>query len=302
MIGVIGLFGRRNEVPLGDDEAGRFLPWIIGSMVFLAALAMASALAISAASSRWNAELSSSATVQIAPAPTDKPSPDNKPEARMQAVLGVLNATEGVVAAKPISDAAARALVAPWLGAGDLGDIAMPQLVELTIDQDRLDAKALQARLTAAVPGAEFDDHRRWVNALRSLAESLQAIAFAVLVLVGSVAILAIVFATRSGLAVHGEVVEVLHLIGARDDYIASGFSRYASMLALRGGVGGTVLAAGALWSLRLAEADFAMGLLPSLTLSPYAWGIIACLPIAAAVLAALTARLTVLTVLARLA
>ena len=44
------------------------------------------------------------------------------------------------------------------------------------------------------------------------------------------------------------------------------------------------------------------MGLLPSLTLSPYAWGIIACLPIAAAVLAALTARLTVLTVLARLA
>lgn len=301
-MGLLRLFGRRNEVPLGDDEAGRFLPWIIGSMVFLAALAVASALAIAAASNRWSAELSGSATVQIAPAVSEKSTADTKPEARMQAALAILNATDGVLAAKPVSEEGARALVSPWLGTGDLGDIAMPQLIELTIDQDRLDAKALQARLTSAVPGAEFDDHRRWVNALSDLARSLQAIALSVLALVGGVAVLAIVFATRSGLAVHGEVVEVLHLIGARDDYIASGFARYASVLALRGGVGGTVLAAGALYSLRLTRADFVGGLLPSLTLSPYAWGVIACLPIAAALLAALTAQLTVLAVLAKLA
>jgi cell division transport system permease protein len=302
MVRLPRLFGRRNEVPLGDDEAGRFLPWIIGSMVFLAALAVASALTIAAASNRWNAELAGSATVQIAPASTEKSAPDTKPEARMQAALTVLNATDGVLAARPVSDDAARALVSPWLGTGDLGDIAMPQLIELTIDQDHLDAKALQARLTAAVPGAEFDDHRRWVNALGDLARSLQAVALSVLALVCGVAVLAIVFATRSGLAVHGEIVEVLHLIGARDDYIASGFARYASVLALRGGVGGTVVAAGALFSLRLAGADFVSGLLPSLTLSPYAWVIIACLPIAAALLAALTAHLTVLAALARLA
>jgi cell division transport system permease protein len=301
MLGSFRLFGRRNEVPLGDDEAGRFLPWIVGSMVFLAALALAAALAISAASSRWNAELAGGATVQIAPVTAEKPG-DARADARMQAALSVLNATDGVLSTKPIGDEAARALVSPWLGTGDLGDIAMPQLIELTIDQARLDAKALQTRLAAAVPGAVFDDHRRWVDGLRGLAQSLQAVALAVLGLVGCVAVLAIVFATRSGLAVHGDVVEVLHLIGARDDYIANGFARYASLLAFRGGIGGTVLAAGALFSLRASGADLASGLLPSLTLSPYAWVFIGCLPVAAAILAALTAHLTVLAVLSKLA
>ena len=60
--------------------------------------------------------------------------------------------------------------------------------------------------------------------------------------LIGGAAVLTVIFTTRAGLAVHHAVVEVLHLIGARDGYIARQFQRQALRLALRGGIVGLVL------------------------------------------------------------
>ena len=49
--------------------------------------------------------------------------------------------------------------------------------------------------------------------------------------------IMSIVFATRTGLAVNHGTVEVLHLIGARDTFIAAQFQWPALRLGLRGGL-----------------------------------------------------------------
>ena len=35
----------RSDLPLGQEGSARFLPWIVGAMVYLAALALAGALA-----------------------------------------------------------------------------------------------------------------------------------------------------------------------------------------------------------------------------------------------------------------
>jgi cell division transport system permease protein len=294
------LFGQRNEIPLGGDEASRFVPWIVGSMVFLAALALAGTLAIAMASSRWDAELAGTATVQVAP-PPDQVSADVI-EARVQSAVAVLRATPGVLKAEPLADTAAQKLLAPWLGDASLNDLPVPRLIDVTIEPAELNPVTLQQRLSAAAPGAVFDDHRQWVGGLRALAHALELVAVAILGLVGSVAVIAIIFATRSGMAVNREVVEVLHLIGARDDYIANGFARHASVMALRGGVGGALLATGALLVLQSSGASLANGLLPSFTIGIASWALIAALPVCSAVLAALTARVTVMASLAGMA
>ena len=64
---------------------------------------------------------------------------------------------------------------------------------------------------------------------------------------VALVATAAVIFTTRTGLAVHRDVIEVLHLIGARDSYIANGFAYHAWWTGLRGGLFGAILAAASL-------------------------------------------------------
>ena len=54
---------------------------------------------------------------------------------------------------------------------------------------------------------------------------------------------LAVVFATRGAMAGNREVVEVLHFVGANDDFIARAFQRRFFRLGLRGGIIGSCLA-----------------------------------------------------------
>ena len=290
----------RSDLPLGADVAGRFLPWVVAVMVFLATLALAAALAVGAAASRWQHDLTGSATVQIAA--LDARGGNGTLEARVAAALDLLRRTPGIRRAEPIAPAAAAALLAPWLGdAATLGDLPMPRLIDVDFDTYQVDTAALGRALAAAVPGASFDDHRRWVEGLALLARWVILVATGIVILVGGVATLSVIFAVRSGLAVHRDVIEVLHLIGARDVYIANNFARHALWTGLRGGAVGSVLAFACLAGLAWIGAGAAPGMLPGLTLEGVDWFVLVLLTPLAALLAAATARSTVLSALARL-
>lgn len=284
-------------LPLKGDDTGRFLPWMVAVMVFLAVLALAGALAASGAARKWDRALAGTATVQVLGL-------DDLPAAaadkQIVKVLDVLRAAPGVISAEPVDRAAAAELVKPWLGdaAQDLA-LPLPRLVDVTIDPLRLNGAELARQLTQAVPGARFDDHMRWVTGLRQLARAAGIGALAILGLIAGAAALTVVFATRAGLAVQRDVIEVVHLIGARDSYIANGFARHVLVLALRGALGGALLAAGGL--IALSRIEMMPGLLPSLTLTPLDWGLIGLLPLVIALLAAFTARRTVMAALNRM-
>ena len=92
----------------------------------------------------------------------------------------------------------------------------------------------------------------------------------------------------------HGEVIQVLHLTGAQDDYVARQFAEHAFVLGLRGGLFGLSLAVPALMAVAWMARQIEGGFLPDLSLPLFGWVAIALLPAAAALLAMLTARLTV--------
>ena len=151
-----------------------------------------------------------------------------------------------------------------------------------------------------------LDDHRLWLDRLAGLVLSIEATALTIVLLIGAAAVLTVVFTTRAGLAVHHAVIEVLHLIGAKDGYIAQQFERQARGLGLRGGLVGLALTAVTLIAIGHASAALSIfgdqvRLLPSLALAPWHWLVLALLPLAAAAIAMLTARLTVLRALRRM-
>jgi cell division transport system permease protein len=284
------LMRRRLDLPLRQD--GSFLAWIIAVIVFIAALALAVGLVLAAAIERWDRGLAGTLTAQAPPG------------APVEPMLTLLRGTPGIVAAEPLGKARSAKLLEPWLGsAAARDDLPLPLLIDIRTDPDAtIDLAQLRRRLAEAVPGATVDDHGSWLAPLLATARLVEAAALIVLGVIAAAAVLVVVFATRTGLAVHHDTIELLHLMGARGAYIARQFERQALLLAMRGGVAGLLLAAlvvgATLWGAGRASWS---GLLGPLLGDLRIWGGFAALPLAIALAAAATARITVLRRLARL-
>lgn len=280
------------DLPLAKDPTGRFLAWITALMVYLGALSLAAALMVSDLAGRWDGGLAGGLTVQIVP--QSGPGAASVPE-RVEKALEILRATPGVVSAEALpADQTAR-LVEPWLGMEN-GEslLLLPALIDVKT-AGALDLAALTRRLKDAVMAVTVDDHGTWLADLRRLARSLQAAALGVVVLVSVAGIMTVVFAVRAGLAIHHHVVELLHLMGATDRYVAHQFESHVLSLSLRGGGAGLAGAVLTLAAFGWASGNLRASLLPDFTLAAWEWAVLAVLPLCLCGFAVLTARRTVL-------
>jgi cell division transport system permease protein len=103
----------------------------------------------------------------------------------------------------------------------------------------------LRKALAAQVPGASLDDHRGWIDRMRTMAETAVATGMVILALVIAVTVLSVSFATRGAMATNRTTIEVLHYVGATDSFVASQFQRHFLILGLKGGAlgGGAAMA-----------------------------------------------------------
>lgn len=289
---------RRRDLPLASDPSARYLPWLIAFLVFLAGLALVGGLGANRLAARWDSGLAGKLTVQVQPGGDAE-----ETRTRVGLVLDLLADSDGVERVEVLDRRQLGALLEPWLGDSAYEEsLPLPVLIDVTLTSgvDGL-PPGLAERLEQEVPAARLDDHQRYLGALISFARSLQLIAVAVVVLVGAATILTLIFVTRTGLAVHRQTIELLHLMGARDRYVARQFQGHAARLALRGSLIGLVSAGLVLYALgRIVESDGA-GLLPTFAPTPADWLALLVLPPLAIGTAAYAARRTVLGTLSRL-
>jgi cell division transport system permease protein len=287
----------RMRLLLGRDPTGRFLPWMVAFMVFLATLASIGAMAAQGLTERWTAGLSGSMTVQL-PRPLDETERDR----RLDLTLNVLKQTPGVSGAEILSEAQMRRLLEPWIGPEGLDPaLPIPDLIAVTLQAGaEPDLAGLRARLAAVAPGASADDHRTWRESVGRLAERVRLVAAVILAAVLAAAVATVVFATRTGLAIHRRVVELLHVLGAEDRFVAAQFQIQAFRLACLGGVAGAAVAIGTVLGTELAVGQVDPMLMPHLSLDWQQWAGLALLPLAAALVAMATAGFTVLRALGR--
>ena len=288
------MFARRSDLPLDRDALGGFLPWLIAFMVYLAILALAGVMVLETMAGRWDKGMSGTLTVQI-------PATGKDDARRLRAAMGVIRTAPGVFHAEALSTDRLVALLEPWLGASaGIDDFPLPRLIDVEVAPGaRVDVAALSRRLAAVAPGSTVDDHGVWLNRLIRLIRTAEVLAAVVMALIGLACVGTVIFTTRTGLAIHQEAIEVLHLIGAQDKYVARQFAGRALSLGLRGGVAGMALAVPSL--LGLGALARSMEVLPDFTLGTTHWVILAVLPLTAALIAMVTARVTVMRTLARL-
>ncbi|MFN3524045.1 MAG: cell division protein FtsX [Phenylobacterium sp.] len=273
-------------LPETDAHDGA-LTFVVAVLCFLACLTALGVLASDRAARGWADDLSGEATVIIRPKGAE--SPDSAAARAAEALAGA----PGVSEARALERAKAEALISPWLGSNvDLEDLPVPRLVAVTLDPKApATAAGLDRALKAAGIDAVVDDHSMWISDIRRAAGLTRWFGLGVFLLIAATAAAVVAFATRAGLAARRDVVETLHLTGAEDAFIAQLFqARFARTAAVAGLFGaGAAAIMGAI--LRLIGGG--EGLTPVL---PVHWidllAVLPC-PLAAALVAAVAARLT---------
>lgn len=281
-------------LPETDSRDGS-LTFVVAVLCFLACLTLLTLLAANRAARDWTDQLEGQATIIVRPKANE--TPDGAAARAAETLAGVT----GVAEARAIEKEKAEALIAPWLGDADLSDLPVPRLVAVQLTREApASAQALDQALQAQGLDAVVDDHSVWMADIQRAARMARWAGLAVFGLIAVAAAAVVAFATRAGLAARREVVEVLHLSGAEDGFIAGLFQlRFARMAATAGlfGAGGAAIM-GAM--LRLAGGG--QGLTPVL---PIAWiDLISVLPapLVAGGVAALAARFTAQSMIRELA
>ncbi len=279
----------------------RTLTATMAVMCYLACLAIGSLILINQAVDNWSRGLSREVTVQV-----------REIEARdidvdVAAVLALLNVTDGVVDAEDLGRAAAEKLLEPWLGTEGLDALPVPRILRVTVQPEAPpDYDALAEQLAAVTPGASLDTHRRWEDELTRMAGTLSAISILILLLISGSAVAMVIFATRAVLDANRQTVDVLHLVGAEDGYIARAINRRFLATGLWAGGLGVVLALATFLALGYAglpQADGLSAASRSLFYLPESrWWVtplaLLAVPLVATLLALVTSRFTLLSML----
>lgn len=294
---------RRYDLPLNKGSGTGFLILLVGLMTFLAMMALGGSFALGMMQDRWAGGLENRATVEI-PAETDgrlltRAEVDNA-AAQLAAML---QSYPAVAEAHILTAEDIRALVEPWLGeSAVLDDMPLPGLISLTLHPEaRGNLKVLEDKITALVPFARLDTHESWLSDVMRFTGALRLAAVLLVTIIGVTTFTAVAGAVRARMDIYRAEVELLHLMGATDRYIARQFQRYAMTAALQGGVMGLACGLIAIAGIGMLAGRMELGLLPSFALAAPQWVALAALPVAAAAIAMATARQTVMRVLARM-
>lgn len=294
-------YKRRYDLPLHRSVGSHFMVWMVSFMIFLATLSLWADFAVSEITERWTTGLTGKITVEIRP-------PGGKAgsvalDVQATEAVEILNGTPGIRAARLLDTEEVAALVQPWLGEDISADILpLPALIDVDVeDPAQVDIRALEKRLQSHIPNAAVDDHGAWLQDLLNLAGTIKLCALLLTIVVSLTTIVAVAGAARTRLALHHDEVELLHLMGASNGYIAGQFQRHAFISTLKGATIGLALALLALLVLSGLRSDIQSALLPDISLSIPQWLILAALPVLGSLIATLTARLTVQNTLSRM-
>lgn len=297
------LDGFRPDFALSRDESGRFLPWIIALMVYLAALTLAGGITLNRTISVSSTIQDSSFSVHIPAKSGQKGETLEKKNDVADKVLKALRETPGVTKAELMDYSRISKLVEPWLGKNaGLDNLPIPTIIEVETDKEFFkDDGSIEKKLKEIAPDSKLNDHKEWANQFSNFVEKIQLMLFAVSLLIMTSAAAVVVFASKMSLKIHRGTVALLHRLGAYDVYIAEQFQQHAALLTLKGAFVGSGLAAGTLIVLHIMAASIKSPLFPEFAMNFTHWGILFLLPFAMSFIALIFTRISVLASLLRI-
>src|SRR3954463_9849640 len=230
----------RGDTPIVPKRsiAGRALVAVVAIMTFLASLTTGAVMLVRSSAVEWQSDVAREVTIQV------RPGQGRDLDAEVARAVEIARAVPGVGEVRAYSKAESAGLLEPWLGSGfSREEWPVPRMIVGKRPSPGVDLAPLRKALSERVAGASLDDHRAWIDRMRTMARTTIAGGIGVLALMLAATVLSVIFATRGAMATNRPIVEVLHFIGAKSGFIAGQFQRHFLMLGLEGGLIGGGLA-----------------------------------------------------------
>lgn len=281
----------KDELPIDEGNSKTFLRVIVAVSVFLFAITLAGVLGINSMFENSKKQVVSNFTVQVLPLPNHEESKQD-----LQNVVSFFENYPDVKEVIVLSDKELHMLLEPWLGNNvDINLLPIPKLLDVKINNaTHFDYKELMVRLSEVSPQASINDHNLWLSRLLKFINSLKMLAVTVLILVAGGCVSAIVYAAKTGLNIHKDIIQILHTMGATDEYIAINYVKQITLMSVVAGFVGTLVAIPAIMLIGDMATGIETGIFNSVSFGVSEWFKILLLPIVSSTLVAVTAYITV--------
>ncbi len=286
-----------------DDVGTKFVTLVVIMMTALATLAMGGALVVHSLRASWVGEVSGHMTIEIPVTAADGTVRETESLGIIaEQMRDALSKDIDIDSVRLMSRSDVEKLVQPWLGdVAGTADLPLPALIAVRLKHPN-DAQAIGeiAQTVKRVdPVATSETHQAWLADLKRF--SLVLLMAALLMAAATIAcsILSVTGAVKARLAAHHADIDLLHVMGATDNYIGGQFVRLVVKNVGRAALIGTVAGMIALKTGGLVAGELQAAMLPA-----FRWDFTALLwfavcPALVTGLSLLAARFTVLRTLA---
>lgn len=266
---------RKNEIPIDDEETSIFMYVLSSIYMYLFIIVLAIVMSINTMVKSWEKDILGSITIQVSPIEDENKKIDaDKTQEQLNKVLQFVENAEGVKSVHVIDDETVERLMTPWLGNKvDVNTLPIPQLLDVQLKENaEINYDEMTRGLHKVTSNASIDNHRLWLNRLLKFAGSLKTLALSVLFMVIGICAFSIYYSTRTSLGINLNSIEILHIIGAQDDYIAKQYAKSYAKIGFFSGVIGLIFAIPSIVIVSKYGISTGSGLLNSAGLSTFHW------------------------------
>jgi cell division transport system permease protein len=212
------------------------------TMVYLALMAVGSSFFSTLSFDKWKSATRDLVTIHV-PDPNQRIESNNN-DTRLDAVLKILRTLPNIENITILEKNDIEKLISPLAETDILKNILLPALVEIRINNREV-LPNLQSSLKNLAPDIFVENHAELFLLDSKVFFGAEKLFVAIVGLITMVAIISIIFAVFTGLSVNKEVIQVMHLMGAKNGFIARAFQKHVFIVLSFSSIFGACLAAG---------------------------------------------------------
>ncbi|MDP3371623.1 MAG: hypothetical protein Q8S21_01835 [Candidatus Paracaedibacteraceae bacterium] len=224
------------DIPLEQESGRKHLPILMCLLVFLLIIVLGAGTSISGVLKKWQNSNDQKIIIEI--------TQDINVPIDIERVKKILPTIPGISSFEIVKDDKIILLLKPIGETDTLKDLKSPIVINVDLDpKSTFNITEAQRLLSTVAPNSRIESHAKWHQTLISLTNSLYIIVYNLIGFI-LIAIFTIVsLMTRASLNVHRSTIDVLRLMGARKQYIASYFQNSSFYLCLKGSFMGLLIA-----------------------------------------------------------
>lgn len=228
-----------SDLPLTKDPTSRYVPWIVGLMMYLGMLSVLLFCLFQSYFKGWTEDIDRSFSVEIYSPQADLLKQENQLESQAQLIKNFLESFPGIFGVTLLDQEQISQLLTSWLGdMNALQEVGLPIYLEGKIrKRSPSNLKIIEQKVQEIYPFSKVIDHGIHFAPLQKLGISLKIFILVMLGAFFAASIVTLSFSVQTSLLIHKPIIDILSFLGANDIYIAREFKRHAMYMAMRGAI-----------------------------------------------------------------